>query len=286
MPFSHISAYDRAVSTEGAPPLLAWSLLRQEAIAFPSRWPSRVTPEWAWGGSDGSGAAVCVVDSGVEPAHPDVGRVDRAVAVSVDEEDQRHVVDDDAGDVAGHGTACSGIIRMLAPACSITSVRVLGPKGRGSSPNLVAGLEWAVAQEFDVINLSLSTTKRETALLLHDLADGAYFRHTIVVAAAHNVPVESFPWRFSSVVSVGSHDGDDPYELYYNPHPPVEFFARGVGVDVPWRGGLRMTVNGNSFAAAHVTGLCALIRAKHPDLTPFQVKGVLHLLAGNVAEAA
>ena len=51
---------------------------------------------------------------------------------------------------------------------------------------------------------------------------------------------------------------------------------------VPWRGGVRMTVTGNSFAAAHVTGLCALIRAKHPALTPFQVKGVLHLLAGNV----
>ena len=43
-----------------------------------------------------------------------------------------------------------------------------------------------------------------------------------------------------------------------------------------------MTVTGNDFAAAVVTGLCALIRAKHPELKPFQVKAALHLLADNV----
>ena len=44
----------------------------------------------------------------------------------------------------------------------------------------------------------------------------------------------------------------------------------------------RMT-SGNSFATAHMSGICALVRGKHPELTPFQVKSVLHLTAGNVA---
>jgi subtilisin len=51
---------------------------------------------------------------------------------------------------------------------------------------------------------------------------------------------------------------------------------------VPWMGGVHMTVSGNSFAAAHVSGLCALIRARHPELTPYEVKTVLHLIASNV----
>lgn len=260
-------------------PLPAWSLARAEVITLTSDWPERVTPEWAWAGSVGAGARVCVVDSGVEATHRDIGGLERAVVVSADPDG---IEDDDVGDVAGHGTACAGIVRSLAPGCAITSVRVLGARGRGASPLLMAGLRWSIAQGFDVINLSLSTSRRETAAVLHELADDAYFRGTLLVAAANNAPVESFPWRFSSVISVGSHDGSDPFQIFYNPHPPAEFYARGVGVEVPWRGGGRMTVTGNSFAAAVVTGLCARIRAKHPELTPFQVKSALHLLADNV----
>ena len=51
------------------------------------------------------------------------------------------------------------------------------------------------------------------------------------------MPVESYPWRFSSVISVGSHEEPDPLVFYANPEPPVEFFARGVDVDVAWLGG-------------------------------------------------
>jgi subtilisin len=268
-------------------PLPAWSLPAgtAEALALPTQWPGRVTREWAWGGSTGKGVSVCILDSGIERDHPMVGELAASVAVEVGDDEEITVVDDAEGDLCGHGTACAGIVRSLAPDCALTSVRVLGARGRGASPLLMAGLRWAIAQGFDVINLSLSTTRRETAAVLHELADDAYFRGTLLVAAANNAPVESFPWRFSSVISVGSHDGSDPFQIYYNPAPPAEFFARGVSVEVPWRGGVRMTVTGNSFAAAFVTGLCALIRAKHRDLTPFQVKAALHLLADNVRVA-
>jgi subtilisin len=185
------------------------------------------------------------------------------------------------GDLCGHGTACAGIVHSLAPGCRIFSVRVLGSGYTGSGPVLVAGLRWAVEQGFDVVNMSLSTTKSQFVGVLHELADSAYFRRSILVASAHNMPVESYPWRFSSVLSVGTHERTDPLAFFYNPRPPVEFFARGVDVDVAWVGGTRLRVTGNSFATPHMSGICALVLGKHPELTPFQLKSVLSLVATN-----
>jgi subtilisin family serine protease len=193
--------------------------------------------------------------------------------------------DDDAGDLSGHGTACAGIIRSLAPACSLTSVRVLGPDLGGTAADLLTGLEWAIEQRFDVVNLSLSTRKRAAVSELHELADRAYFGGTLLVACAHNLPVESFPWRFSSVISVASHEEPDPLVFYANPEPPVEFFARGVDVEVAWLGGGRLRSTGNSFATPHLSGICALVLGKHPGLTPFQLKTVLSLTASNAGGA-
>src|SRR3954449_1985530 len=251
-------------------------------IAIGEEWPERVTREWAWGGSTGKGVSVCILDSGVEGGHPLVGQLEGAVAVSRDEENEVSVSEDTEGDLCGHGTACAGIVRSLAPECSLHSVRVLGAGFKGSGPVLLEGLRWAVEEGFDVINMSLSTTKRQFAELLHELADTAYFRRTVLVASAHNMPVESYPWRFSSVISVGSHEEPDPKTFFYNPSPPVEFFARGVGVEIAWLGGGTILSTGNSFATPHMSGICALVLSKHPELTPFQLKSVLYLTANNV----
>jgi subtilisin len=276
-----------ALAHEHDEDLPAWSLPASagESIPLRSSWPERVTREWAWGGATGQGARVCILDSGVELDHPLVGTVQRSVAVT-NVDDEITITDDDAGDLCGHGTACAGIIRSFAPECELTSVRVLGAGYTGSAKVLLAGLEWAIGQGFDVVNLSLSTTKKQYVGRLHELADEAYFRRAMVIASAHNMPVESFPWRFASVVSVGSHESADPYVLYANPNPPVEFFARGLNVEIAWLGGETITATGNSFATPHVAGLCALILSKHPELTPFQLKSVLHQTATNVGTAA
>ena len=50
-------------------------------------------------------------------------------------------------------------------------------------------------------------------------------------------------------------------------------------------GGKTIRATGNSFATPHISGICALVRSKHPQLTPFQVKNVLHLTAVNVGGA-
>jgi subtilisin family serine protease len=264
--------------------LPAWSMPADavERITLPTQWPERVTPAWAMDGSTGAGVKVCILDSGIDPDHPLIGPLDGAVAVTV-AGDEVTIQEDADGDLCGHGTACAGIVRALAPECSIFSVRVLGAGYTGSGPALLEGLRWAVEQNFDVINMSLSTTKRQFAGVLHELADSAYFRRTMLVASAHNMPVESYPWRFSSVISVGSHEDPDPRVFYYNPRPPVEFFARGVDVEVAWLGGGTIRCTGNSFATPHMTGLCALVLSKHRELTPFQLKSVLFLTATNVA---
>ncbi|HVN59662.1 MAG TPA: S8 family serine peptidase [Gaiellaceae bacterium] len=241
-----------------------------------------LTRDWAWGGSTGRGVRVCILDSGIEQGHPLVGTVESAVCVSVDEDGEAIVAEDEVGDLCGHGTACAGIVRSLAPDCELHSVRVLGEGFTGSGPVLLEGLRWAVAQGYDVINMSLSTTKSSFVGALHELADSAYFRRTILVASAHNMPVESYPWRFSSVVSVASHEEPDPFVFYSNPHPPVELFARGLDLEVAWLGGGSLRVTGNSFATPHIAGLCALVLGKHPGLTPFQLKTVLLLTASNV----
>src|SRR5256886_9849209 len=107
--------------------LPAWSLPAEavDRIRVPVTLPEQVTRDWAWGGSTGAGVKVCILDSGVDPNHPDVGPVDGAVAISLDGEEIK-VDEDTEGDLCGHGTACAGIVRALAPGCEIHSVRVLG----------------------------------------------------------------------------------------------------------------------------------------------------------------
>jgi subtilisin family serine protease len=267
-----------------AKPFPAWSLPRDAsaAIALVNPLPDRVDRAWATDGSTGAGVRVCILDSGVERDHALVGTVDGAIAISLGPDGETLAVEDAEGDLCGHGTACAGVVRALAPEAEIHSVRVLGSGFKGSGKTLVAGLRWALEQGYDIVNMSLSTTKRELGDTLHELADSAYFQRTMLIAAAHNMPVESYPWRFSSVISVGSHEDDDPLVFYANPDPPVEFFARGVDVDVAWLGGGSLRATGNSFATPAISGIAALVLGKHPGLTPFQVKTVLYLIATNV----
>jgi subtilisin len=163
------------------------------------------------------------------------------------------------------------------------SVKVLGARLSGKGNAFAAGLRWAIEAGMQVINLSLGTTKQEFFSVFHELADLAYFRNTILVTAANNLPVVSYPSLYASVISVACHEDSDPYAFFYNPVPPVEFLAPGIDITVAWRGGAAMTVTGNSFSAPHITGLVAKILAKHPGLTPFQVKTILRATARNSA---
>jgi subtilisin family serine protease len=228
---------------------------------------------------------VCLLDSGVDASHPRVGGLAGSLEVVINDAGEPAVAEAEPRDQAGHGTACASIIRSVAPGVSLTSVRVLTDAACGSGAALLAGLGWAIDEGFDVINMSLSTTKTQFCPALHELADRAYFRRSVLVASAHNMPIESFPWPFASVISVASHDEPDPMAYYYNPSPPVDFYARGVRVQVAWPGGREIRSTGNSFATPHITAICALILSRHRTFTPFQLKSVLYQSARNVVGA-
>src|SRR5436309_3285560 len=121
--------------------LPAWSLRRDDprAQGLVHSWPQPIDREWAWGGSDGAGVRVAIVDSGVDATHELVGGIQRSVAVEKTADGEPAVVDDERGDVAGHGTACAGIIRSMAPACELWSARVLGPGSKGGASALLTG---------------------------------------------------------------------------------------------------------------------------------------------------
>ena len=247
---------------------------------------AELTPEWAFGGSTGKGIRVAVVDSGIEFDHPALDDCVRGgVVVEFDPNAEnliRYEQDDPPGDLAGHGTACAGIIHSIAPQAELYSVRVLGSNMGGRAIQFAGGLDWTIEHDIQVVNLSMSTSKEEYFGLFHDLVDQAYFKNMNVVSAVNNYPEPSYPSLYSSVISVAAHDGQDPFTYYYNPFPPVEFGARGIDVEVAWNNKQYVISTGNSFAAPHITGIVALIRAKHPELTPFQIKTVLMACASNM----
>jgi subtilisin family serine protease len=240
-----------------------------------------ITPEWAWGDGQAAGVRVGVIDSGIDATHPAVANVTGYVEIA-ETQNGLEFKTEAHDDSVGHGTACGGIIRALAPGCELFSIKVLGARLGGQGAVFAAGLRWAIEHHMDVCNLSLGTTRREFYAILHELADLASFRNVVLVAAANNAAVPSFPSLYSSVVSVAAHEVQDPYHFYFNPEPPVEFGATGINVRVPWRGGQWVSVTGNSYAAPHITGMVARILGQHPGLTVFQVKTILRALAANV----
>src|SRR5215210_5668859 len=169
--------------SESPADLPAWSTTAAhvERVSTTADWPSPMTRDWAFGGATGAGVRVCILASGIERDHPLVGGVERSVYVRTKDDDV--VVEEDGeGDVSGHGTACASIVRSLAPECDLVSVRVLGSGLTGSGGALLGGLRWAVEEGVDIVNMSLSTTKKAFASTLHELADQAYFRRTFLVA--------------------------------------------------------------------------------------------------------
>jgi subtilisin family serine protease len=241
-----------------------------------------ITPDWAWGGTTGKGVKVAVVDSGIDADHPLIdGRVAGYVAIGIGPDGEAEYDDAPHEDTSGHGTACAGLILGVAPEAELYSVRVMGKRG-GKGAALLAGIRWVLDNGMQAANLSLGTTKKDFFSVLHEFTDEAYFRHVVLVTAANNFPIPSFPCEYASVVSVASHDTNDPYLFYYNPSPPTEFGAFGIDVPAAWKGGVVSKVTGNSVAAPHITGIVARILERHPGLTVFQVKAILRALSANV----
>jgi subtilisin family serine protease len=259
-----MSQSDVALNADGALPDL-WTAIREDR---------------GWERCTGQGVRVAIVDSGIDTEHPDLKGKVRESVEAVTEDGKINFHPSTSGDQAGHGTACAGIITSIAPNAELYSVKVLGPNASGSGDMFLVGLDYAIKQKFQVINLSLGTTKRDYFGPLHDLLDRAYHAGCIVVAAANNLPYPSYPSIFSSsVVSVVKRAGGDPFNFGYRYGHVIELVAPGVDVKTTWPGGGYRQLTGNSFACPYVVGIIALLMERYPNLTPFQVKTILYTIA-------
>ena len=213
-----------------------------------------VDKEWAWGGASGAGLTVAVVDSGIDPAHPAVGRVERAVTLKWDSQ-AREVISAEGPheDLFGHGTACAGIIRYAAPDAALWSVRVLGSRLTGKGSVFAAGLRWAISQGARVINLSLSTGREDYFGLFHEIADEAAFAGVVLVCAVNNVPGPTFPNReyLYAATSFG-HTGN---QVFTNDEPTIMQAMNNANVD--WREYATSLPGLEIFAATYIANIDA-----------------------------
>jgi subtilisin len=240
--------------------------------------PFRINDEWRL--ATGRDVTVAIIDSGIDASHPDLaGKIVESVEARVD--GKRIVFEScDACDSAGHGTACAGIVNQIAGDARIYSVKVLGAGGLGDGQAFLAGLEYAINKRYQIINLSLGTTKPQFFAPLHDLLDRAYQAGCVVVAAANNLPQPSFPSIFSSsLISVVKSTDTDPMNFGFRFGEVIELTAPGVNVRTAWLNGGYRNLTGNSFACPHIVGVIARILQTHPELTPFQVKSALYSIA-------
>ncbi|MFZ0475559.1 MAG: S8 family serine peptidase, partial [Halobacillus sp.] len=237
-------------------------------------------------GLSGEGVKIAVLDTGVASNHPDLN-----VAKGISFVEGTEGYEDDNG----HGTHVTGIIAAqdneigtigIAPDAEIYAVKVLDEKGNGMNSEVVAGIDWAIDQDVDIINLSLTSCKPSE--LTKNAIKKARNAGVQVVAAAGNKDVcvsENindilYPARFPEVVSVGAVtkklDGSD----YTYTGSSLDFTAPGSRIestyitndDYPTG---YATMSGSSMAAPHVTGVLALYHQLFPDLSNSEIESLL-----------
>jgi membrane-anchored mycosin MYCP len=190
-------------------------------------------------------------------------------------------------DCVGHGTSVASIIAAapvagvsfagVAPAASVLSIKITNSD---SFPGSLAAqaIRAAVAAGAQVINLSLATTVSTPELA--SAVSFAQASNVVVVAAAGNDSSSSgsgpfFPAAYPGVLSVGAVGVDGSLASFSDTHTPVSVTAPGVGVTAAYPGDFPQAYNpgsnGTSFATAFVSGVVALVRSAHPDLTQSQV---------------
>jgi subtilisin family serine protease len=224
-------------------------------------------------GCDGRGARVVVVDSGIAEGHPHVGRLVRGVRI---EEGSGNVmlVEDDTTDDTGHGTACAGVIRTIAPDCEILSVKILDAQLASSSQLLICAIDWAAKEgEADVINLSLGTRRKDSISLMQASCDEVEKEGAVIVAAVEEGQGTCYPAEFLNVLGVAASNNnrfytarDRPDLLYAPDYPrPIPGHPR------------QDNFSGSSFATARITGLAALIVGADKAQTTAGVMDLLNL---------
>jgi subtilisin family serine protease len=225
--------------------------------------------------ASGANVAVAVIDSLIDVAHPDLagsiaGQFD-AVATA-DKPDE-------------HGTGMTGAIaahrRLLgvAPGARILAIHAFSPDAQhpqqATTQNIIAGIDWAIAKGARVINMSFAGPYDP---LLQLALKKARDKGVVLIAAAGNMGPKSpplYPAADENVIAVTAVDENDKLMPQANQGAHVALAAPGVNV---LEAAPRATYNfttGTSVAAAHVSGVAALIIERNPGIDPAALEEVL-----------
>lgn len=227
--------------------------------------------------STGRGAKIAIIDTGIDARHPDFAG---AAFESFD------ALGGARPEPGTHGTAVAGIIgargtmRGVAPAATLMSIRAF-PSDRSQEPQmttsfvLLKALDWSLAHGARVINLSLAGPRDP---LMENAVAVAAAKGVILVAAAGNNGAKAppaFPAAYADVIAVTAIDARDQLYDRANHGGYIAVAAPGVDVLALARGKGHDLQSGTSFAAAHVSGIIALMLERDANLTAANARRAL-----------
>ncbi|MBO8170440.1 MAG: S8 family peptidase [Bacillaceae bacterium] len=230
-----------------------------------------------WQESTGRNVRIGVIDTGIDAFHPELrGRVARGIHM----QSPRYKY----GDLNGHGTHVSGIIasahnrqgiKGIAPGVLLYNAGTFDQNGNASSIDIAEAIQWCMNQHVNVINMSFGSPKRSEAI--SRMVKAAYNRGITLVASAGNNdggPVD-YPAKHPEVIAVGAINRNNKISPFSSRGKDVTIYAPGEKILSTWTGNSYKRLDGTSMAAAHVSGMAALLLAKNPGLPPRQIQSLL-----------
>lgn len=256
-------------------------------------------------GWTGAGIKLAIVDTGIDSTHPDfAGRIAaRKNFAGGSAEDENGHGTHVAGIAAGTGAASNGKYRGVAPEATLYIAKVLDKDGGGSMSGVMAGVEWAVEQGAQVINLSLgSAGAGDGTDALSTLCDAAVQQKGVVVcvAAGNEGPAASTvgaPGCAKLVITIGATDDGDRVTAFSSRGPTTDGRVKpdlvfpGFGIVSAQAAGTQLgsvivsgyiSLNGTSMATPHASGSACLLLQANKTLSPGQIKEALQSTALNL----
>ena len=205
-------------------------------------------------GYNGAAIRIAIVDSGVHPDHPHIrsDRLEAGISISADGTIEHG--DEATLDQLGHGTAVAAAIQEKACEAICLPIRVFRDRLATSAAALVTAIQWAIAQQADIINLSLGSVNAAHRDIFAQAAASAADAGVLIIAAREANEQPCYPGALPQVLGVGL-DWNCPRTGYRLEHGI--FMASGYPRPIPGYQQQR-NLHGISFAVAQMSAFAAL----------------------------